>query len=397
MNQVLPSSGGPGGRALFIALGDLGAITTIGVRKKLHGQVDAARQLIGAPIDVVEQHGARAHVVINDVGCVYDLAKGIDNYHTAVARLITTRTNPNDYAMVYVRFPGASDLPFIKILRHFRGCQTVMEIPTYPINGERREMIAFFRRSRRWARLVVYFAQLMSDLLTRLFIRRYVSLIAFIGQAGPRIWGVPTLETTNGYPLANEVLPVRLPPPRVLNLVCVANVEVFLGLDRLIQGMSIYRFVGGQWKIHLDIVGQGSGLSSLKYLVTKLGLDDALTFHAPQTGDELRRIYQACDIGVSALALHRKGLASGSILKSREYCALGLPFIYAYNDPAFSDGLPFCLRLDPSDEPIQMESVISFFQSLDIQDCRQRARSYAEQHLTWEAVLQSVFAEIGSV
>jgi hypothetical protein len=39
------------------------------------------------------------------------------------------------------------------------------------------------------------------------------------------------------------------------------------------------------------------------------------------------------DVGIGTLALHRKQLHEASPLKVREYLAVGLPVLYAYEDP----------------------------------------------------------------
>jgi hypothetical protein len=52
--------------------------------------------------------------------------------------------------------------------------------------------------------------------------------------------------------------------------------------------------------------------------------------HLPQA--EMDRVLRGCTLGVGSLSLHRKGLGEASPLKSRNYLALGLPVIQAYED-----------------------------------------------------------------
>lgn len=52
--------------------------------------------------------------------------------------------------------------------------------------------------------------------------------------------------------------------------------------------------------------------------------------------DRAQEIVAMCDIGISTLALHRKGMHQACPLKSRQYLAQGLPIIVGYDDPDIS-------------------------------------------------------------
>jgi len=52
---------------------------------------------------------------------------------------------------------------------------------------------------------------------------------------------------------------------------------------------------------------------------------------------EADRVMASCTVGLSSLALHRKQMFEASPLKSRNYLALGLPLIQAYEDTDLSE------------------------------------------------------------
>jgi glycosyltransferase involved in cell wall biosynthesis len=89
-----------------------------------------------------------------------------------------------------------------------------------------------------------------------------------------------------------------------LHLICVANVSRWHGLDRLLNGMAIYR---GNSHIFLHIAGEGADIPSLKQLVEKLNLQNHVIFHGFITGIDLDILFNSCHIAVGSLGIHRKG------------------------------------------------------------------------------------------
>ncbi len=59
---------------------------------------------------------------------------------------------------------------------------------------------------------------------------------------------------------------------------------------------------------------------------------DNLNCYANLTRAESDRIISRLDVGLSSLALHRKGMEEASTLKSRHYLSMGVPIIQAYRD-----------------------------------------------------------------
>jgi len=57
-------------------------------------------------------------------------------------------------------------------------------------------------------------------------------------------------------------------------------------------------------KVHLNIVGSGDYLESLKRLTTTLDMQDMVTFHGRTVGDELAAIYQRCEIHLMPTTSH---------------------------------------------------------------------------------------------
>ena len=57
--------------------------------------------------------------------------------------------------------------------------------------------------------------------------------------------------------------------------------------------------------------------------------------------------------------MHRIGLFEGSTLKTREYCAKGIPFIYGYRERGIKESFPYAFRVSANEEPIDLKKIIT--------------------------------------
>ncbi|MBX2995755.1 MAG: hypothetical protein KF681_13070 [Bdellovibrionaceae bacterium] len=80
-------------------------------------------------------------------------------------------------------------------------------------------------------------------------------------------------------------------------------------------------------------------------------------FHGTMYDGELRDLARKMDFGIGTLALHRKGMEEASPLKTREYAAWGLPFVYAYRDTDLTSPHPALLQL-PNNENAVLAAVL---------------------------------------
>jgi len=198
----------------------------------------------------------------------------------------------------------------------------------------------------------------------------------------------PHLTIGNGF--AVQSVPVRQAPHYNgdLHLLCVANVSRWHGLDRLLQGLAAH---SGTPKVVLHIAGDGAELSYLQKLTDELGITDQVIFHGFTAGKALDTLFDQCHIAVGSLGIHRIGLKEASILKAREYCAKGIPFIYGIADPDFPADFPYILHLPADESPIDIEQVLAFAQEICADpDHPYKMRRYAEEHLDWSVKMKKL-------
>ncbi len=178
-----------------------------------------------------------------------------------------------------------------------------------------------------------------------------------------------------------------------LHCLAVANVSFWHGLDRMVKGLAIYRQMISSEKqpIFLHVVGNGNGLVELKEIVRQLALEEHVFFHGPLYGPDLDTMFDRCHIGVGSLGIHRIGLKEASILKAREYCARGIPFILAAEDPDFTVSFKFIKKFPSDDTPISMEGILDFAEQILIDNSYiVDMRAYAFEYLSWEKKMRIV-------
>jgi glycosyltransferase involved in cell wall biosynthesis len=174
-------------------------------------------------------------------------------------------------------------------------------------------------------------------------------------------------------------------PAPVLRLIAVATVSRWHGYDRLLRAIKIVSDQPNRaFEVHLVIVGQGPALDEVRTLAASLGLGDRVVFAGTVTGTALHDLYAQSHLAVSSLALHRIGLSTASVLKAREYCAVGIPFIASGHDPDFPAGLDFRFVVSASEDPRDVIDAFDAFASAAPHLDRAAMRRYAIEHLDWQ-------------
>lgn len=133
------------------------------------------------------------------------------------------------------------------------------------------------------------------------------------------------------------------------------------------------------WKFH--IIGTDKVISDKK-------ISSNIIFYGHLGREDAKSLVSGMDVGISTIALHRKGMNEASPLKSRQYAAQGIPFISGYKDTAISD-VDFVLRLPNNETNIEnnLASIDAFVMKAFLNSAlRCQARRYAERHFDSEIV-----------
>ncbi len=288
------------------------------------------------------------------------------------------------FDLVYFRY-GPLNMMGSRLLKTAAEKSTlVVEIPTFPANRETQKtaMRRLYMRlsDKRWIKAA-----------------QYISLFTLIGEKADSFLGVPALNIDNGVFV--EGIPMKTgvnAKDGKRHLLAVAAMSNWQGYDRIIQGLANWKNPrSGEYVI--DMVGdEGDGsLKEWKRLAFECGLEKQVIFHGRLTGDRLTEMFETAEIGLGSLGMYRKRMNDGSVLKIREYMARGLPFLYAHDDPALSEDMPWCIKFPNDGSPINMNRVDEFVNSLGTyQEMSKQMRQYAAEHMSWEAQFTRIFSKL---
>lgn len=282
---------------------------------------------------------------------------------------------------IYVRYEPMLHLPtlarFFEQVGQQSSAQKCIEFPTYPYESELPDANLDTVRANR---------QAMLEHVDHVFSTCYE----------PRIMGSVNHPFDNqlSESMINSFAKQRLVPSRKqsegLDLLIVANLSRWHGVDRLLQGMSEYYFTSQSRIVNLNIVGEGETLNELKALSTELKLNNYVQFHGFKSGDDLNKLFMSSDVAIGSLGMHRIDLYRSSTLKAREYLASGLPVVYSCEDSIFSDN-PYALKVPENNTPVNIIDVVEFYNALSALDIKKAdVANFARRRISWCTVANDV-------
>ncbi|PVD50279.1 hypothetical protein DC498_20780 [Terrimonas sp.] len=205
----------------------------------------------------------------------------------------------------------------------------------------------------------------------------------------PEKYGVSKMVIGNGIKV--EAVPLRKKTTdtdnAVFNFTCVAELSPPHGVDRLLRGLQNYT---GRDNVILHIVGRGSEFQNLKNLAEELALSNVV-FHGFLSGEKLDDILEQTDLAIGALAIHRSNIIYSSILKAREYCARGIPFVNSGKDEEFPESFPYVHAIESAETPVEIAPLVEFVKRVvEIPGYKQNMRTYATDVLSWDVKMNTL-------
>lgn len=170
-------------------------------------------------------------------------------------------------------------------------------------------------------------------------------------------------------------------------LVLVANIEYWQGLDRIVGLLERLD------SFNLFVIGDGRSMDAIQEMVKQKNLLGRIHFLGEMYGDELDKFICSCDIAISSLATHRKGILQACPLKTRHYLALGIPVVIGYEDIDLSAELPFIMRVPSDDSTIDNNAFEEFHNYVTSHpEICSEIRQFAEEHLSVNAKMSKLTA-----
>lgn len=285
----------------------------------------------------------------------------------------------NQIECLYIRYTQFVDIFFLSFLRrvHKLNCTILMEIPTYPYDGE--------FPSNSIGNIVIKW----KDILLRKFFKFYVDKIVTFSD-DESIFGIPCINISNAVDADSIKLAERKQKSmEALTMIGVANVNFWHGYDRMIEGLKNYYEAGGAYPVKFLIVGNGNSTvyNMLLSLIDKYHLQGKVELLGPKSGKELDELFNLSDIAIGSLGSHRKNIIETKTLKNVEYAMRGLPIVYAEKNNDF-DSQKYVFKVPADETPINIMNIIAFSKSLNISPIEIRS---SVAHLTWKEQMKKVF------
>lgn len=286
--------------------------------------------------------------------------------------------NTADFLYMRLVYHDASLVRYLRaIKRQNPRIKIIYEIPTYPYDTENKINASNF-------------AFVLKDRVSRKAAARYMDrIVTFYGQR--EIWGVPCIDLINGYDFSAVELPERVKTDAI-HVISIALTAFWHGYDRFLAGLANYYEHNGNENIVYHYVG--SIIPEHEQFVREHHLEDHVIFHGKQSGDSLDALMRQSFVGIDVLGGHRKDYPVSSSLKSREYCAYGIPILTSSPIDFLSKDSPYQFLAPYNDSPIDIEAFVRFYHSVyDGKDCNNVAkeiRAYAEARCDMKMTMKPV-------
>ncbi|MDW3616605.1 glycosyltransferase [Enterococcus faecium] len=379
-------------KVLYLIYFDYDVPKMKGVKKKITAQIEALK-FMGIKVDLAIRKDNKLIITKENEIERLNLKKGFTRYKNSIAKELIRWDAKDKYDFLYVRFPNTLDSSVLKLFRYFGNAKVIMEVPTYPIDGEYQIELKSLKSKKQYMeyckkRIVFGVHHILEKRIYKYLFR----IVTFMPNE--KIWGVKTIIIDNGVDTTN-FLPIKQKKRQHITLTAVANVSKWHGLDRVIEGLKIYyQEESNNKKVFFNIVGGGEEIDNLKKLVNEYELNAYVKFLGPKFGLELLSIYSNTDIAVSSLGLFRIGLSTGSTIKTKEYCALGLPFILGYEEVKITNDFKYALKIPANNSPVSIQDIINFYNKIQEEEYSEKMHDFAVSYFDWKVQMKKVVSEL---
>lgn len=360
-------------KLLYIALCDLCANGEAGIRKKVWGQLKSLSKRFDTYLVSWE------NFIITTYHGEEKTDKKVLLSYADIYGYIGKMVADAGIDIVFIRYLQTNPWlnQFLKEMKK-RQVKVILEFPTIPYEEELKGRV-----------------ELEEDTIYRGELKKYVRYSTNYNGLS-NVFGIPSVSLHNGVNI--EDIPVKNDSrSEGIGLIAVAGMNFWHGYDRLIQGMADYYSNDGtgKEKVFLKLVGSGKEIPHYRDLILENRLSDYVCLEGMKSGAELDALYDKSDIAVGSLGMYREHMTTNSAIKTKEYCARGIPIILGSEDLAFPGALPFVHRVPNDASPIDIEGIVAFYKKFKGEGNRMDIRAYAEEYLTWDVQFDKMYQFMG--
>ena len=364
-----------------------------GVYKKVKAQCKVLSE-DGHRVFVLCRDGESDMVLIDDTNCIIkrmdlsSLSKFQRN--ASITSFVFEIIKECQVDCLYSRF-GAFSYDSYKLYSqlHSLNVRVLLEIPTYPLKQRWNSVRQSFKSGNYILALKDIYANTIGSLGIPLFKKCVDRIVNNNGFKS--IWGIPVLQISNGIDVSTiPDKPRKYKPSNQIKVMSVANIANWHGFDRLICGLAEYYKTPRETMVKVEIAGPGQEVELLTDLSKRLNVDQYISFLGPVVGEELDRMFDRSDVGISVLGVHRVNMKKCDSLKAREFCARRLPFLTEEAESQYV-GKPFVKIVPSNESPINILEVVSFYNSIaEHPEYLDEMRSFAETKCDWKYAMKPV-------
>lgn len=309
-----------------------------------------------------------------DKGLILDFSKTFISYKKAFDFLFNY-CKENAYDFVYIRrlmsklFPAALNIKSLSKITPI-----VYEIPTYPLDTGNTPLY-----------LVRDYLEMKLYKMLNKYIR--LTLVNLIDNSinMPSNW----LLFHNAIDIDNYQLFQPSEISDKIKFIIIANISEYHHYERFIIAMKEY---SGIHNIELTVISPPSvSYGKLKALVNELNLGNQVIFYDTLSIEGIQCIAKDCHIGVAQLSTSEKKSNLVNTLKSKDYCAMGLPFISTCYDTSFEKDFPYAYITESMDEKIDLSAIIEWYLKIyNNRNYRAEMYLYAKNNLQYDVFAQQI-------
>lgn len=354
---------------IYIIYADIMCAGYHGIMKKIKSQINVFRSYFGR-VFYTSHTGQMIYLFMDDKIIDKELAVTRKMYNEVISNWISKYR----IQRIYVRYNLANKW-FIQFMRtqKERGMKLILEIPTYPYEGE-----------------IVDKKIRVEDEYYRKQLHQYLDYVA-TNSNEQTVLGMQCIRLLNGVDIEEHPICLKKKDKKEIVLIGVSSMAIWHGYERILEGLAKYYENSGEYNIYFKVVGDGEERKKYYSMTLKYGLQSKVEFLGMLDGEKLNEQYKLSDIAVSSLGLYKTGIQEVTPIKGAEYCARGIPFICGYRDMRFPENAEYIMKVSNSPEPVDIYKVIEFHENISKQQGYQkRMREYAQNHFTWKNVMYPI-------
>ena len=194
------------------------------------------------------------------------------------------------------------------------------------------------------------------------------------------ICGIPTYEIENTLNIDDFKIKEYKRVENKFIFINVAFENITHGLDRLIKGISnYYKTIYKTTSVDVELLLIGEYSNSTKKLVEDLSLSEKVKFLGKMKRNEIDTYIDEAHFAVGSMGNHRANSYYGSALKTKEYIARGIPFVYGWEERILID-FPFAYKVPLNEEPIDINKILEFYRKIEDKELAVKMRKFLEKN-----------------